>query len=83
MPDSAIKKVGGLKGLIGRTKSFLYSGGLYAIDTGNKIMKWSYHYGGGLIFALATTSMVVFMPLLFEIAREGQVSSYSINNPAL
>jgi hypothetical protein len=63
------KKSGGLKGILQRTGKFFYSGGLYAYQ----FAKVGYVYGGKVAFSVATTSMIVLMPLLFEIAREGQV----------
>lgn len=62
-------KSGGLKGMIQRTGKFFYTGGLYAYQ----FAKVGYVYGGKVAFSVATTSMIVLMPLLFEIAREGQV----------
>jgi len=60
---------GGVKGFLQRTGKFFYSGGVWAYDA----CKVGYIYGGKFAFALATTSMLVLMPLLFEIAREGHV----------
>jgi hypothetical protein len=37
------------------------------------IAKKAYVMGGSFAFQVAAASMVVLMPLLFEIAREGQV----------
>lgn len=51
------------------------SGTTYAKEKGYALAKYGYTVGGGIAFALATTSMVVLMPLLFEIAREGQVGA--------
>jgi hypothetical protein len=64
---------GGLKGLLQRTGKSFYSGGLFARDSVVVAVKTGYRMGGKLAFAIATTSMIVLMPLLFEIAREGQV----------
>lgn len=47
--------------------------GLWVRDTGSSLFKWTYRVGGKAAFVLATTSMVVLMPLLFEITREAQV----------
>jgi hypothetical protein len=69
---ASLSKSGGLKGLIQRTGKFFYAGGLYARDAA----KVGYKLGGSVAFAVATTSMVVLMPLLFEIAREGQVRHF-------
>jgi hypothetical protein len=64
---------GGLKGVIQKTGKFFYASGMYARDTGSVLLKYSYRVGGKVAFSIATTSMIVLMPLLFEIAREGQV----------
>jgi hypothetical protein len=64
---------GGLKGAIQRTGKFFFSTGMYARDTGFVLLKYGYSVGGKVAFSIATTSMIVLMPLLFEIAREGQV----------
>ncbi|EEC43322.1 predicted protein [Phaeodactylum tricornutum CCAP 1055/1] len=67
------KSSGGLKGLLQRTGKFFYTTGVYARDKGSTAFKWGYQVGGQVAFAVATTSMVMLMPLLFEIAREGQM----------
>jgi hypothetical protein len=64
---------GGLKGAIQRTGKFFFATGMYARDTGGVLLKYGYKMGGKVAFSIATTSMIVLMPLLFEIAREGQV----------
>lgn len=56
------KPAGGIKGFLQKTGKM-----------GSAVFKWTYLVGGKLAFVLATTSMVVLMPLLFEITREGQV----------
>ena len=71
--ESSSNAGGGLKGLLLRTSAWAYETGLYARDKGSESLKWVVKKGGNLAFALATTSMIVLMPLLFEIAREGQV----------
>lgn len=73
MSTDAVKQTGGLKGVIQRTGKFFFASGMYARDRGKTALKWGYVYGGKTAFSIAITSMVVFMPLLFEIAREGQV----------
>ena len=64
---------GGLKGFLKRTGKWFYSSSLFVRDTSTTLARFTYSYGGKLAFAAATTSMVVLMPLMFEIAREGQV----------
>ena len=60
---------GGLKGFLSRaTKSFI-TGGIFAKDQGVWIMQKVARVG----FVLATTSIVVLFPLIFEISRETQV----------
>ena len=61
---------GGLKGIIQKTGKFFYAQGVWAYSAA----KVGYRYGGQIAFAVATTSMITLMPLLFEIARESQVS---------
>lgn len=68
------KQAGGVKGIIQRTGKFFFATGIYVRDTGTAAAKVGYKYGGKIAFAVATTTMVVLMPLLFEIAREGEVS---------
>jgi hypothetical protein len=63
------KQTKGLKGFFLRAGKSFWDGGLFAKDTGLWMAKWA----GKIGFVVATTSMVVFMPLLFEIGRETQV----------
>jgi hypothetical protein len=67
------KPSGGLKGAIQKTGKFFFAGSMYARDKGTELLKYGYKFGGKTAFCIATTSMVILMPLLFEIAREGQV----------
>ena len=67
------KKPGGLKGFLKRTGKFFFDGGILVLEHGFAMMKKGYKYGGDIAFGIASTSMIFFMPLLFEIAREGQV----------
>ena len=69
------KRSGGLKGFLRETGALLYAGSKLVRERGFDALKVGYAYGGQLAFSLATVSMVVLMPLLFEIAREGQVRS--------
>lgn len=57
----------------GGIKGFLQKTGIWARETVPSLVKWTYRVGGKAAFFLATTSMVVLMPLLFEITREAQV----------
>eukprot|EP00593_Proboscia_inermis_P016642 CAMPEP_0171311496 /NCGR_PEP_ID=MMETSP0816-20121228/21760_1 /TAXON_ID=420281 /ORGANISM="Proboscia inermis, Strain CCAP1064/1" /LENGTH=111 /DNA_ID=CAMNT_0011796309 /DNA_START=61 /DNA_END=396 /DNA_ORIENTATION=+ len=59
---------GGIKGFLGRANKSFYSGGLFIKDWGLWAAKKSARVG----FVIATTSIVVLMPLIFELAREGQ-----------
>jgi hypothetical protein len=61
------KPVGGLKGLIQRTGQFCFASGVYVWRIGCTV---GYQIGGKIAFSIATTSMVVFMPLILEISRE-------------
>jgi hypothetical protein len=69
MSSSEGKNAGGIKGFLQK----LGKAGKWSFDTGASISQWAYQYGGKAAFILATTSMVVLMPLLFEITREAQV----------
>ena len=73
------KSTGGLKGLFQSTGKAVYAAGVLARDYGTVAARWSYQYVGGLAFALATTSMIVLMPLMFESSREVQVRVYLID----
>ncbi len=60
---------GGIKGFLTRAGKSFYAGGMFA-----KEKAWTAaQYGGRFCFVVATTSIVVLMPLIFEIMREGQV----------
>ena len=63
------KPAGGIKGFFQKTAQL----GVWTYDKGTTVVSWTYRYGGQAAFILATTSMVVLMPLLFEITREAQV----------
>eukprot|EP00545_Synedropsis_sp_CCMP1620_P002303 CAMPEP_0119009070 /NCGR_PEP_ID=MMETSP1176-20130426/4122_1 /TAXON_ID=265551 /ORGANISM="Synedropsis recta cf, Strain CCMP1620" /LENGTH=107 /DNA_ID=CAMNT_0006961515 /DNA_START=74 /DNA_END=397 /DNA_ORIENTATION=- len=63
------KQPQGLKGFFTRAGKSFYDGGLFATTTSTWMAKWA----GKIGFVIATTSMVVLMPLLFEIGREGQM----------
>ena len=68
MPSSQPKE-GGIKGFLSRAGYSFYAGGIYC-----KEKSWvAARMAGNLAFIVATTSMVVLMPLIFEIMREGQV----------
>ena len=68
MPSSQ-QKGGGIKGFLTRAGNSFYAGGMYC-----KEKSWvAARMAGNLAFIVATTSMVVLMPLIFEIMREGQV----------
>ena len=60
---------GGIKGFFQRAGKSFKSGGIFARDS----TWWLVHKGAQIGFIIATTSMVALVPLLFEIAREGQV----------
>ena len=66
MPAS---KDGGIKGFFTRAGASFLAGGLYAKEKAWTLAKM----GGKVGFYVATTSIVVLMPLIFEIMREGQV----------
>jgi|EP00979_Chaetoceros_neogracilis_P015997 hypothetical protein len=63
---------GGLKGFFSRASKSFMGGGLYAKDKSTWFAEKLCRIG----FIVATTSIVVLMPLVFEIAREGQVRQW-------
>jgi hypothetical protein len=67
------KSAGGLKGLIQMTGKTVYGASLVVRDYGTLAARWGYKYGGFVAFTVATTSMIVLMPLVFESIREVQV----------
>lgn len=67
MPSSTTE--GGIKGFFTRAGTSFIAGGLYAKEKAWTLAKM----GGKVGFYVATTSIVVLMPLIFEIMREGQV----------
>lgn len=66
---------GGIKGFLTKAGSSFYKGGALAKDWG----WWLAQKSGRVGFIVATTSIVVLMPLVFEISRESQVSSFEID----
>ena len=64
---------GGLKGLLQKTGKTIFSAVVVIRDCGTMAARWSYKVGGNVAFVMATTSMVVLMPLIFESTREVQV----------
>ncbi|KAL3789670.1 hypothetical protein HJC23_003871 [Cyclotella cryptica] len=66
MPSS---QQGGLKGFFTRAGASFYSGGLFLKEKSWMVAQ----YAGKMGFVVATTSIVVLMPLIFEIMREGQM----------
>lgn len=71
MPPSQKTKAkeGGVKGFLSRAGTSFYAGGLYFKEKWWVAAKMVGHVG----FVVATTSIVVLMPLIFEIMREGQM----------
>mmetsp|Transcript_13253 Transcript_13253/g.20041 ORF Transcript_13253/g.20041 Transcript_13253/m.20041 type:complete len:110 (+) Transcript_13253:83-412(+) len=68
MPPSQPKE-GGIKGFLTRAGTSFYAGGMYFKEKSWVVAKKA----GNIGFVLATTSIVVLMPLIFEIMREGQM----------
>lgn len=73
MPPSQAKE-GGVKGFLTRAGKSFYAGGLYLKEKSWMAAKMA----GNVGFVVATTSIVVLMPLIFEIMREGQVCIYGV-----
>lgn len=71
------QKEGGIKGFLSRAGNSFFAGGLYFKEKGWMAAKMA----GNVGFAVATTSIVVLMPLIFEIMREGQVCAYDMFVP--
>lgn len=67
------KPAGGLKGLLQTTGKTIFSAGVTIRDYGTIAARWGYKIGGNVAFVMATTSMIVLMPLIFESTREVQV----------
>ncbi|KAL9191313.1 hypothetical protein ACHAXT_001019 [Thalassiosira profunda] len=68
MPPSQSKE-GGVKGFLTRAGKSFYAGGTYLKEKSWMAAKMA----GNVGFVVATTSIVVLMPLIFEIMREGQM----------
>jgi hypothetical protein len=64
--DQKKRQAGGLKGFFERAGHSFWSGGEFLAETGTYLAGWA----GKLGFIVATTAMVVFMPLVFELGRE-------------
>mmetsp|Transcript_22196 Transcript_22196/g.28026 ORF Transcript_22196/g.28026 Transcript_22196/m.28026 type:complete len:118 (-) Transcript_22196:398-751(-) len=60
---------GGLKGFFTRAGKSFYTGGVFASDKCYKVAEKLCKLG----FIFATVCMVAYAPLVFEIAREGQM----------
>jgi hypothetical protein len=67
--DTNKKEVKGLKGFFLRAGRSFWDGGMLATNSSLWMAKWA----GKIGFVIVTTSMVVLMPLFFEIGREAQV----------
>merc|ERR550539_1016229 len=63
------KNTGGLKGFFKRAGKSFYTGGLFASEKCNTAAEKLCKLG----FIFATVCMVAYAPLVFEIAREGQM----------
>ena len=72
MAKKTKKEAGGLKGFLTKAGSSFYKGGMVAKDWG----WWAAQKSGRIGFIVATTSIVVLMPLVFEISRETTVSMF-------
>mmetsp|Transcript_10010 Transcript_10010/g.13223 ORF Transcript_10010/g.13223 Transcript_10010/m.13223 type:complete len:114 (+) Transcript_10010:106-447(+) len=67
------KEAGGIKGFFQRTGKVVHSAGMACVQFGSTGALWAYKWGGSTAFVVATSSVLVFMPLLFEIGREGEM----------
>ena len=68
-------KSGGLKGMLYNASSLCYNTYAMCLNQGKDVMKSGYLILGNTTFRIATTSMLVLMPLFFEVLREPTVSS--------
>eukprot|EP00522_Entomoneis_paludosa_P018314 CAMPEP_0172453198 /NCGR_PEP_ID=MMETSP1065-20121228/10633_1 /TAXON_ID=265537 /ORGANISM="Amphiprora paludosa, Strain CCMP125" /LENGTH=115 /DNA_ID=CAMNT_0013205373 /DNA_START=12 /DNA_END=359 /DNA_ORIENTATION=- len=73
MSSSTSPSGGGLKGFLTRTGKVVHNTGTYIFQVGSSAAMWTYKWGGSTAFVVATSSVLVFMPLLFEIGREGEM----------
>jgi hypothetical protein len=73
MAVSKTRTSGGLKGFFQRAGKSFATGGVFAKESSTWVAQKLARIG----FVIATTSIVCFMPLVFEISREGQVRFYS------
>ena len=62
---------GGIKGFLDKANKPFYFGCLFIEDLG----LWSAKTSARFVFVIAATSIVVLMPLIFELVREGKVSN--------
>ena len=69
---------GGLKGLLEWTGTTCYNFGITVRNHGTTASRFLYKYGGSIAFALATTSMITLMPLVFEAEREARVRMITV-----
>ena len=68
------RSVGGIKGFFTKAFGSLQTLGAQGGQMGMAGGMWAFKTAGTWGFYIATTAMVTFMPLLFEIGRERQVS---------
>lgn len=74
MSTSSSSSSGGLKGFLQKTGQVVQTVGGTCYAYGTAGAQWAFKWGGSTAFVIATSSVLVFMPLLFEIGREGEVS---------
>ena len=67
-------KSGGVKGFLNRAASSFQQG----FQLSRQVSIWLLQKGGTIGLVLASTSMVVLMPLIFEINREITVRQFSV-----
>ena len=79
MAPSSERPVGGIKGFLTRAGKSFYAGGLLAKDW----TWWLAQRGGQFGLVLASTSMVILMPLIFEINREVGVRIFRLHSDSL
>mmetsp|Transcript_18045 Transcript_18045/g.52256 ORF Transcript_18045/g.52256 Transcript_18045/m.52256 type:complete len:111 (-) Transcript_18045:403-735(-) len=69
MPKTKSSTGGGVKGFLGKAGRSFYAAGSFTKDKG----LWLTQFGAKVGFIIATTSITMLMPLIFEISREAQM----------
>mmetsp|Transcript_18044 Transcript_18044/g.52255 ORF Transcript_18044/g.52255 Transcript_18044/m.52255 type:complete len:146 (-) Transcript_18044:403-840(-) len=79
MPKTKSSTGGGVKGFLGKAGRSFYAAGSFTKDKG----LWLTQFGAKVGFIIATTSITMLMPLIFEISREAQVRKMNLQSVSL